>query len=45
MGGVDTKDFSFGNGYLSSAANNVLNVYNNTGSQVAVDVVVWGTEE
>lgn len=45
VGGADTKDFSFGNGYLSSAANNVLEIYNVTGSTVSVWVTAWGTEE
>ena len=37
--------FSFGNGYLSSTANNVLEVYNATGSTINVWVHAWGTEE
>lgn len=45
VGGADTKDFSLGNGYLSSAANNVLEIYNATGSTVSVWVTAWGTEE
>ena len=45
VGGADTKDFSFGNGYISNAANNVLEVYNATGSTVSVWITAWGTEE
>lgn len=44
-GGADTKDFDFRNGYLSSAANNVLEIYNDTGSAVSVWVTCYGTEE
>ena len=44
-GGADTKDFSFGQGYISSAANNVLEIYNATGSAVDVWITAWGTEE
>lgn len=44
-GGADTKDFNFGNGYLSAAANNVLEILNSTGSSVDVWVTAWGTEE
>jgi hypothetical protein len=44
-GGADTKDFDFRNGYLSSAANNVLEIYNETGSAVSVWVTAYGTEE
>lgn len=43
--GTDTKDFYFGNGYLSTAANNVLEIYNLTGSTINVHVTAWGTEE
>ena len=46
VGGRDTKDFQFGNnGYLSSAANNVLNVYNNSASTITFWLTVVGTEE
>lgn len=44
-GGADTKDFNFGNGYLSAAANNVLEILNSTGSSIDVWVTAWGTEE
>lgn len=44
-GQTDTKDFSFGNGYISSASNNVLEIYNNTGATCSVWVTAWGTEE
>ena len=45
-GGADTKDFSFGNGYLATnATTDVLEIYNNTGSTVSVWVTAWGTEE
>lgn len=37
--------FSFGNGYLSSTANNVLEIYNATGSTINAWVTAWGTEE
>jgi hypothetical protein len=43
--GTDTKDFSFGNGYLSTTANNVLEIYNLTGGTINVHVTAWGTEE
>jgi len=38
-------DINFGNGYLSSAANNVLEIYNATGSTSSFWVTAWGTEE
>lgn len=41
----NTNTFDFGNGYLSSAANNILYVSNATGSTAAVWVTAWGTEE
>lgn len=44
-GGADTKDFDFGNGRLSTTADNVLQVYNATGSTINVWVTAWGTEE
>lgn len=43
--GTDTKTFDFGNGYLSSAVNNVLEIYNLTGGTINVQVTAWGTEE
>lgn len=44
-GGADTKDFSFGNGYLSATANNVLEILNSSGATINVWVNAWGTEE
>lgn len=44
-GGADTKDFNFGNGYLSSAANNVLEILNSSGATINVWVTAFGTEE
>jgi hypothetical protein len=44
-GGADTKDFNFGNGYLSATANNVLEILNSSGSTINVWVTAWGTEE
>ena len=43
--GKDTKDFSFGNGYLSGLVDRVLEIYNGSGSTVSVWVTAWGTEE
>ena len=37
--------FDFGNGYLSSAANNVLYIKNNNASTAHIWVTAWGTEE
>ena len=46
ISGRDTKDFQLGNnGYLSSAANKVLNVYNNSATTITFWLTVLGTEE
>lgn len=37
--------FDFGNGYLSSTANNVLEILNNTTVTASFWVTAWGTEE
>lgn len=37
--------FDFGNGYLSAAANNVLEIRNDSGTTTNVWVTAWGTEE
>lgn len=37
--------FDFGNGYLSAAANNVLEIRNDSGTTSNVWVTAWGTEE
>lgn len=42
---ADTKTFDFGNGYVSLAANNVLEIRNNSGTAVSIWVTAWGTEE
>lgn len=43
--GADTFTFDFGNGYSSTAVNNTLTVYNDSGATVAMNVTVFGTEE
>lgn len=40
-----TTSFDFGNGYLSAAANNILEVRNDSGTTTNVWVTAWGTEE
>jgi hypothetical protein len=39
------QSFGFGNGYLSAAANNVLEIRNDSGTTTNVWVSAWGTEE
>jgi hypothetical protein len=39
------QTFDFGNGYLSAAANNVLEVRNDSGTTTNVWITAWGTEE
>jgi len=39
------QSFDFGNGYLSAAANNVLEIRNDSGTTTNVWVTAWGTEE
>ena len=41
----DTHSFYFGNGYLATNANDVLEIYNATGATADVWVTAWGTEE
>lgn len=41
----DSQIFDFGNGYLSAAANNVLEIRNDSGTTTNVWVTAWGTEE
>jgi hypothetical protein len=43
--GIDSKYFEFGNGYLSAAANNVLEILNKSTATINVWVTAWGTEE
>jgi hypothetical protein len=43
--GADTKNFDFGNGYLSLQADRVLELRNNSGATVNAWVTAWGTEE
>ncbi len=46
INGRDTKDFQFGNnGYLSSAAGNNLNVFNNSASTITFWLTVMASEE
>ena len=40
-----TLDFNFGNGLISTTADNVLYVINNSGATVNIWVTAWGTEE
>ncbi len=41
----DTQSFYFGNGYLATNVNDVLEIYNATGVTADVWVTAWGTEE
>lgn len=43
--GIDSKAFDFGNGYISSTANNVLEILNKSAATINVWVTAWGTEE
>jgi len=43
--GIDSKYFYFGNGYLSSTANNVLEILNKSAATINVWVTCYGTEE
>jgi hypothetical protein len=43
--GADTKVYDFGQGFLSNAANNVLEILNSSGATVDVRATAWGTEE
>lgn len=42
---ADTKVYDFGQGFLSNAANNVLEILNSSGATVDVRATAWGTEE
>jgi hypothetical protein len=43
--GIDSKYFDFGNGYISSTTNNVLEILNKSAATINVWVTAWGTEE
>jgi hypothetical protein len=42
---ADTRVYNFDQGFLSNAANNVLEILNSSGATVDVRATAWGTEE